>query len=122
MASSTLANATSTRRPIKNRRQVTNRLPTCPTWSRLKMVMRKMWLLSMTVGLAWSDDGQSIFAFHNNFWVNLHHLLYEKAAAKTNESSDLKEWDAAVEYYRREVVKNDLLNGEMTAINNRLSE
>jgi hypothetical protein len=84
--------------------------------------MNNMSLLLMTAGLAWSAAGQSIFAFHNNFWVNLHHSLYEQAAAKTKGSSESKEWDAAVEYYRREVVKNDLLNEEMTAINNRLSE
>jgi hypothetical protein len=81
--------------------------------------MKSLLLGLLLAGLA---DGEPIFEFHNNFWVNLHHSLYEKAAAKSNEPADSKEWNAAVEYYRREVVKNDLLNGEMSAINDWLSK
>ena len=76
----------------------------------------------LLAGLAWGAGGESIFEFHNNFWVNLHHSLYEKAAAKSNEPTDSKEWNAAVEYYRREVVKNDLLSEEMSTINGQLSK
>jgi hypothetical protein len=84
--------------------------------------MSKLLLMLLMASMAWSADSQRIFEFHSNFWVNLHHSLYEKAAAKSNEPSDSKEWNAAVEYYRREVVKNDLLTEEMSAINDQLSK
>jgi hypothetical protein len=65
---------------------------------------------------------QTIFDFRSNFWVNLHHFLYEQASAKTPAASDSPEWQAAVDYYRREVVKHDLLTDEMARINLRLSD
>jgi hypothetical protein len=86
------------------------------------MGMRKLLLMLMAVSMAWGSDSQPIFEFHSNFWVNLHHCLYEKATAKSNEPSDSKEWNAAVEHYRREIVKNDLLTEEMSAINDQLSK
>jgi hypothetical protein len=84
--------------------------------------MKSLLLMLLMGGLAWGDGEQSIFDFHSNFWVNLHHSLYEKAAAKSSETSQSKEWNEAVEYYRREVVKNDLLSDEMSAINDQLSK
>jgi hypothetical protein len=83
--------------------------------------MRKLLLVVLIAGPAWAADSQTVFEFHSNFWVNLHHSLYEKAAAKSIEPSDSEKWNAAVDYYRREVVKNDLLSPEMTGINNKLS-
>jgi hypothetical protein len=41
--------------------------------------------------------------------VNLHHFLYEQALAKdAPPASDSKEWRAAVDYYRREMIAKDL--------------
>ena len=87
-----------------------------------RIEMKTLGLMLLAGGLAWSAESQPVFEFHSNFWVNLHHSLYEKAAAKANEPSDSEEWNAAVEYYRREVVKNDLLTKEMSGINDKLSE
>jgi len=41
--------------------------------------------------------------------VNLHHFLYQQALAKdAPPASDSKEWRAAVDYYRREMIAKDL--------------
>ncbi len=49
---------------------------------------------------------EPLFDFHSNFWVNLHHYLYQQVAAP----------------YYRELAKHDLLTREMEAINNRLAD
>jgi hypothetical protein len=62
------------------------------------------------------------FEFHSGFWVNLHHFLYEQAMMGTPSQSDPPEWRDALDYYRREVTKRDLLTDEAAEINNRLSD
>jgi hypothetical protein len=66
-------------------------------------------------------DSQSTFDFHSNFWVNLHHFLYEQAAAKSPEPSDSPHWQAALNLYRGEIVKSELLSRDIAGINTALS-
>jgi hypothetical protein len=61
------------------------------------------------------------FEFHSGFWVNLHHFLYEQAASDQPAVSNSPAWQKAVDYYRREVVKRDLLSNDAGQINDRLS-
>jgi hypothetical protein len=62
------------------------------------------------------------FEFHSGFWINLHHLLYEQALVDMpSASAAAPAWQKAVDYYRREVVKRDLLTGEAALIDKRLS-
>jgi hypothetical protein len=62
------------------------------------------------------------FEFHSGFWVNLHHFLSAQAAADSPLPSTSPQWLAALDYYRREVIKRDVLSDEAAQINNRLSE
>src|ERR1700736_973028 len=61
------------------------------------------------------------FEFHSGFWVNLHHFLYEQATADSLSPSYPAEWLAALAYYRREVIRRDLMADEAAQLNNRLS-
>jgi hypothetical protein len=82
-----------------------------------------------------------IFEFHSGFWLNLHHFLYEQARiaehiqtsqggsaksanADPKKSSDTSPaWQAAVDYYRKNVAHRDLLfDQNMVLINNRLAD
>ncbi len=49
------------------------------------------------------------FEFHSNFWLNLHHFLYQQALQSEHPSSDLT-WDKAVASYRQNFISHDLLN------------
>lgn len=62
------------------------------------------------------------FDFHSNFWINLHHFLYHLAqppgppprAPIVQPLGELtpderRAWDAAIAYYRRNVIQHDLL-------------
>jgi hypothetical protein len=81
------------------------------------------------------------FEFHSGFWINLHHFLYEQALLRkqpassgqtANSSTNLKnqlsseqrqQWDAALDYYTKMMIKRDLTHDdEMIAINDQLSE
>lgn len=84
-----------------------------------------------------------IFEFHSGFWLNLHHFLYEQArldeemqtsrgagaagklsssAASARTESSLA-WQAAVNYYRKNMAHRDLLFDQgMVLIKNRLAE
>lgn len=85
-----------------------------------------------------------LFEFHNAFWVNLHHLLYVQAHARLNtpdsrrravagvraemaEESKLspeerRNWDAARDYYERELAPLDLIFDErLVAITNKIA-
>jgi hypothetical protein len=81
------------------------------------------------------------FVFHSGFWINLHHFLYEQAllrrqAAQSKQATESvpqpidqrtpKErqlWDAAVDYYLKNMVKRDLLfDQDLVAMNDQLSE
>ena len=64
---------------------------------------------------------QAIFEFHSGFWVNLHQFLCHEATAKDPARSDSPQWQAAVDYYRREVVTHNEKSHELTDVNNRLS-
>lgn len=66
----------------------------------------------------WAD---TTFEFHSGFWVNLHHFLYEQATVDQPPASDSTAWQKALDYYRRDVVKRDLLTGDAAQINDRLS-
>ncbi|MBV9958759.1 MAG: hypothetical protein JO360_10075, partial [Acidobacteria bacterium] len=81
------------------------------------------------------------FVFHSGFWINLHHFLYEQALSRKQAagSKEVKEsvpipvdqrtpkerqlWDAAVDYYLRNIIKRDLLfDDELVKINDQLSD
>jgi hypothetical protein len=64
---------------------------------------------------------QTTFDFHSNFWVNLHHYLYEQAIAKTPESSESADWQHALEAYRRDITPHELLSRDIAGINSALS-
>lgn len=75
--------------------------------------------------------------FHSNFWLNLHHLLYEAAADRRPDQGpartagfrtslspeERKTWDGAVDLYERNVASKDLLfDFQMTQIKIALGE
>jgi hypothetical protein len=81
------------------------------------------------------------FEFHNGFWINLHHFLYEQALLRkraassgqaANQPTSLKtelpagqrqQWDAALDYYTGGMIKRDLLLDDgLVTINDQLSE
>jgi hypothetical protein len=86
-----------------------------------------------------SDESTDPFAFHNGFWINLHHFLYEQAAerkkpgssgsaAGVDKSQDkltpeqMQLWNAALDYYTNAVIKHDLLQDrDMATMNDALS-
>jgi hypothetical protein len=78
--------------------------------------------VSLMLGVCRAADSQSTFEFHSNFWVNLHHFLYEQASAKEPAPSDSEPWQSAVAYYRAEIVKQDLLSDKLFPINDALSK
>jgi hypothetical protein len=85
----------------------------------------------------------TLFAFHSNFWLNLHHFLYNTARARAGLDatrwvatsvladttgfgalpvSDQNEWNAAVVYYDSALARRDVLfDSGMVAVNNRLA-
>lgn len=63
----------------------------------------------------------STFEFHSGFWVNLHHFLYEQASRQTPLAGGSPAWLGALDYYRRDVLKRNLLSEEAATIHNRLS-
>jgi hypothetical protein len=82
-------------------------------------------MFSACFGLIWiagAAQGAPIFEFHSGFWVNLHHFLYEQAAAATPPASAPPAWRKAVDYYHSQVVLRDLLSDEAAHINDRLSD
>ncbi|HLK19958.1 MAG TPA: hypothetical protein VKT81_13435 [Bryobacteraceae bacterium] len=60
---------------------------------------------------------QTTFDFHSNFWVNLHHFLYQQATSKTPEPCDSTAWQQALEVYRSDIAKHELLSREIAGIN-----
>jgi len=90
-----------------------------------------------------STGNHQLVDFHSNFWVNLHHFLYEEAVVtspsngKTHDAvtelsadkgilavltiDEQKEWKDALSYYRTNLVDRDLLfDDRMVATKNRL--
>ncbi len=86
-----------------------------------------------------------VFALYSNFWVNLHHVLYEEARLRSErpvvrskntpaaassrlrledlQQKELSDWNAALDEYARRMAPHDLLFDEdMVRINNRLAE
>ena len=64
----------------------------------------------------------AVFEFHSSFWVNLHQFLYDQAGDEKAPATGSPAWREAVDYYRRELVKHNLLDDDMAAINNRLAK
>lgn len=75
---------------------------------------------------------QYCFVFHNGFWVNLHHDLYQKAlqlksgkfvADSTNHTNDYNDWIAAIKFYKQNLVSRPMLfDMRMVAIKNALED
>jgi len=66
------------------------------------------------------NDGT--FVFHSGLWINLHQFLIEQAMKTSVPPSGSQEWDAAVGYYRAEVVKLDPLGKESARVSLLLSQ
>lgn len=66
------------------------------------------------------------FEFHSDFWLNLHHFLYEQALHPAHAALSGEEraaWDKALSFYRRSMVTHDLLTDlRMRAIDTELAE
>ena len=85
-----------------------------------------------------------LFEFHSAFWVNLHHFLYVQARARLNtpdsrrravakvraemaeesklSSEERRNWEAALDYYKREVASLDLIFDErLVALTNKIA-
>jgi hypothetical protein len=87
---------------------------------------------------------QPIFQFHSGFWLNLHHFLYLQARIREGETisrnetptdtavaaknsgatpADSPAWQAAVDYYVKNLAHRDLLfDGGMILMKNRLAD
>jgi|SRR5579863_2907453 len=74
---------------------------------------------------------QTTFDFHSGFWVNLHHTLYNQAAGiKAGRTPNLSAlsateataWNAALDYYERNLAEKDFLEPSMTEINTALAK
>jgi hypothetical protein len=83
-------------------------------------LLRAASTLVSTLGLLTAQ--QTTFDFHSNFWVNLHHFLYEQAIAKTPEPCDSTDWQRALDVYRHDLATHELLSREISGINVALSE
>jgi hypothetical protein len=87
-------------------------------------LLRAASTLLSTLGLLCSlqaAEPQTTFDLHGNFWVNLHHFLYEQAISKSPEPCDSADWQRAVEVYRTDIAKHELLSREISGINIALS-
>jgi hypothetical protein len=68
------------------------------------------------------------FEFYSDFWLNLHHFLYEQALHQGKPREDLAKAetiasDKAVEFYRRSMIAHDLLfDPHMQSIDTELAE
>jgi hypothetical protein len=82
-------------------------------------LMRAASILVSTLGVLTAQ--QTTFDFHSNFWVNLHHFLYEQAIAKSPEPCDSTDWQRALDVYRHDIARHELLSREISGINSALS-
>lgn len=87
-------------------------------------------LVLLAPAAAVGENPQATFEFHNDFWVNLHHALYNFAFIRNAgvpldlsalSPEETAVWNAALEYYSRDVIKHDFLDVEMTRINRSLA-
>jgi hypothetical protein len=68
------------------------------------------------------------FEFHSDFWINLHHFLYEQALHQGKPHDNLTgeekvAWDNAENFYRRSMTAHDLLlDPHMQAVDTELAE
>lgn len=53
-----------------------------------------------------------VLEFHNGFWINLHHVLYQQALEDGPSLGTDADWEAAVAYYRTTFAARDLLFDE----------
>lgn len=61
------------------------------------------------------------FEFHSGFWMNLDHFLREQAAV--NPSPEVAPgWTAAVDYYRKNLIRRETFSDDAIALNNGLSD
>ncbi len=72
-------------------------------------------------------DRQGIFDFHSDFWINLHHCLYQEALTKgapaviKTDAHKEMDWTSSVQFYRKQMVHRDLLFDDgMVALKNSL--
>jgi hypothetical protein len=83
--------------------------------------------LTSAAGRAQAGGAGATFDFQSSFWVNLHHFLYQQAASDAPPSDDSGAWNAAMNYYRGEILPHNsppatyLLDRKMEEINNGLA-
>lgn len=77
--------------------------------------------MSVLMGTPGAAETQTTFDFHSNFWVNLHHFLYEQAISKSPAPSDSKDWQHALDAYRHDIATHELLTRDISGINTALS-
>lgn len=79
-------------------------------------------LLASTVP---AQPGQTTFEFHSDFWVNLHHTLYNLASVDKighppdlsgYSSPDAEKWKSAIAYYEAHLIDKNLLDPTMIRI------
>ena len=65
------------------------------------------------------------FEFHSDFWLNLHHFLYEQALHpdQTLTGDEKLAWNKAVQFYRQSIIRHDLMeDANMRSIDTELAE
>lgn len=73
--------------------------------------------------LAALPDANRIFNFHSDFWVNLHHRLYEESHHHNANADTGPSWNPAVQFYREHMANHDLLfDPAMVALKNSLED
>jgi hypothetical protein len=87
-------------------------------------------LLLLFPAMASGETPQSTFEFHNDFWLNLHHTLFNlafirKAGVPLDLSSLSAEekavWNTALDHYSRDLINHDLIELQMVRINGPLA-
>jgi hypothetical protein len=86
-----------------------------------QLILRRVAAVGLLIAAV--APAQRLFDFRSDFWINLHHFLYQEALANPPGDSGSAEWNSAVAYYRREFSKRDLLQDDgMVRIHNDLPD
>ena len=106
------------------------RVPSGPVLGR-RSLGRLFALLLFPVSVFGQAGKQITFWFQSGFWINLHHFLFQQAGESAAGGlapptalapPESKAWRTAVDYYRNEFDGRDLLERDIAAIKNALSD
>lgn len=84
-------------------------------------MLNRIFFLGCILSCISAQAQQTTFDFRSNFWVNLHHFLYEQAIAKSPEPSESEAWQHALQEYRRDITPHELLSRDIAGIGAALS-